>query len=366
MRINSHQHYFAVMKGKMGELQAVRDISDDVRQRTTFVWELPALPYNHETSTYGKSIDAHLDAFSKRLHDACPTERHCFIDCRQLDREARLASGELPLAAAMRLLADLGAHPSICDEPTANEVDVVSRHLNAGGEVLLRLSQRTFATIAFRQTLSALLARIGASPAQVHLFFDFEQLTDQSTQSQAFAAYSAISSLAGPDEWLSYSIVGGSMPASLPPAEQSPKLLPRLEWEIWREVVTNLPRSYRLPCFGDYGVSSYDVTELNPRLITVSANIRYTGADGYWIFKGRSLSRFSFEQFRSLSRQLVEHSAYSGPSFSWGDEYIHQCANGLVGTGNTTTWRRVGTNHHITLVARQVAGEAMFANPTDA
>lgn len=366
MRIEGHQHYFAVMKGKAGELQAIRDIAADVRALTTLVWEVPPLPYNHETGTFGKSVDSHIEAFAKRLTDCCPDEQHFFIDCRQLKPESRLASGEAPLAAGIRLLSALGAHPSISDEPTQTEVEVVGDHLRAGGEVLLRLSERMFANMSFRQSLSELLARVGAEPSQVHLFFDFGQLSNSSTQSQAFAVFSAINSLENQGEWLSYSIVGGSMPPSLPPAEQSPKLLPRLEWEIWRQVVQNLPASARLPCFGDYGVSSYDVTELNPRMITVSANIRYTGVEGYWIFKGRSLRRFSFEQFRDLSRQVIGHTAYSGPSFSWGDEYIEQCAEGKVGTGNTTTWRRVGTNHHVTLVARQVSGGATSANPRDA
>lgn len=366
MRIESHQHYFAIMKAKMGEFQAVRDLAEDVKQRTTFVWEVPSLPFNHETSSFGKSVDAHIEAFSKRLHESREDERHCFVDCRQLDRESRLGTGEIPLAAALRLTSDLGAHPSICDEPTTNECEIVREHLANGGELLLRLSERTFANISFRQTLSQLLRRVGATPVQVHLFFDFEQLSNPNTQSQAFAAYSAIANLDNSHEWLSYTIVGGSMPNSLPPAEQSPKLLPRLEWNIWKDVVANLPATARLPCFGDYGVSSYDVTELNPRLITVSANIRYTSTEGFWIFKGRSLSRFSFEQFRSLSKQLVEHTAYSGADFSWGDGYIQQCALGVGGTGNTTTWRRVGTNHHVTLVARQLSGGATFATPTDA
>lgn len=366
MRIDSHQHYFAIMKGKMGEFQAIRDLSDDVKRRTTFVWEVPALPYNHETSSFGKSLDAHVEAIAKKLHDACPDEGHCFIDCRQLEAGLRLADGELPLASFLRRAADMGAHPSVSDQPSQHEVEIVQTHLNAGGELLLRLSEKVFANIGFRQSLTRLMATLGARPEQTHLFFDFGQLSNQSTQSQSFAAYSAIANLERQDDWLSFSVVGGSMPVTLPPAQQSPKLLPRLEWDIWKEVIAGIGTAARLPSFGDYGVSSYDVTELNPRLITVSANIRYTGADGYWIFKGRSLNRFSFEQFRVLAQQLVEHPVYSGAEFSWGDDYIQQCASGAGGTGNTTTWRRVGTNHHVTLVARQLAGEATFAIRNDA
>lgn len=366
MRIDTHRHYFAVMKAKLGELQAVQEIAPDVRAATSFVWEISALPYNHETSTFAKTIESHLSAFAKRLHDLCPWEQHCFVDCRQLSSDG-LNGAETPLEVALSLTSDLGGHPSICDQPTDRVVEVVRRHLRRrGGEVLLRLSPRTFATIGFRQKLQELLTRVGAEPGQCHLFLDFGQLLDPKTEAPSLAAYSAINGLVSPLEWLSVSVVGGSMPKLLPPASECPKVIPRLEWAIWRDVVANLGMDQRLPSFGDYGVSSYEVTELDPRLITVSANIRYTGTDGYWIFKGKNLRRFSFDQFRSLSQQVVSHPAYSGAPFSWGDNFILQCAEGKGGTGNSTTWRRVGTNHHVSLVSRQVAERATSANPDDA
>lgn len=359
MRIDSHQHYFAVLKGKMGELQAAGDLAADVLERTTFVWELPPQPFNHETRAYGKTVESHIEAFSKRLHDELPNETHCFVDCRLLRDAAPLANGEIPLQAVLQACADLGAHPSIGDDPTAAEVAVVREHFEQrGGEVLLRLSARTFAAIGSATKLDQLLESIGAQPNQCHLFFDFEQLSAEvDPNPQTLAAYNAIVGLRNAEDWLSVSIVGGSTPKTLPPAEQCPKLLPRLEWNIWREVVSNLGQNNRLPSFGDYGVSSYNIEELDPRLITVSANIRYTAADGMWAFKGRSLKRHSFEQFRGLSQQIVQHPAYSGAEFSWGDNYILECANGQGRTGNTTTWRRVGTNHHVTFVARQIAGQ---------
>lgn len=359
MRIDSHLHYFAVMKGKMGELQAAGDLEEDVLARTTFVWELPPQPYNHETRAYGKTVDSHIEAFSRRLHDALPNERHCFLDCRFLSNAAPLETGETPLRAVLRSCADLGAHPSIGDAPTNEDVAVVREHIgHRNGEVLLRLSASTFAKIGFAARLEDLLNRIAARPDQCHLFFDFEQLSAEVDASpQTFAAYSALTGLRDIGEWLSVSIVGASTPKSLPPAEQCPKLLPRLEWNIWRDVASSLASTHRMPSFGDYGISSHNIEELDPRLITVSANIRYTAADGMWAFKGRSLRRHSFEQFRTLSQQIVQHSAYSGESFSWGDKYIAECAKGQGRTGNTTTWRRVGTNHHISFVARQIAGQ---------
>lgn len=58
---------------------------------------------------------------------------------------------------------------------------------------------------------------------------------------------------------------------------------------------------------------------------------------------------------RDLCRNLAERSEFAGAAFSWADDYIAKCAQHKVGPGNATTWRKVGTNHHLTLVSRQLS-----------
>ncbi len=80
-----------------------------------------------------------------------------------------------------------------------------------------------------------------------------------------------------------------------------------------------------------------DVREIDPRLMVASASIRYTAENEWLIFRGRSLREIrygGYGQFRTLSTQVVNHAAYRGPRFSWGDEYLFRCAHSLVGTGN--------------------------------
>ena len=86
-----------------------------------------------------------------------------------------------------------------------------------------------------------------------------------------------------------------------------------------------------------------------------SASVRYT-ANEYWlVLKGRNLRDHGYEQFHDVCRELIEKLEYSGRSFSWGDGYIDDCANEIAGTGNLTTWRKVGTSHHLAFVLRQIS-----------
>ncbi|WP_422802525.1 beta family protein [Sulfitobacter pontiacus] len=53
--------------------------------------------------------------------------------------------------------------------------------------------------------------------------------------------------------------------------------------------------------------------------------------------------------------------AFRGATFSLGDKYIADCAAHAVGTGNSTTWKWVTINHHITIVADDLA--TLFGPP---
>ena len=132
--------------------------------------------------------------------------------------------------------------------------------------------------------------------------------------------------------------------------------LPRHEWDLWKTLQRKpaaLPR--RDLIFGDYAMAHPVAKTLDPRTMRMSANIRYTTQDEWLVIKGRNVRQYGFSQYFDLCRLLVERPEYSGRTYSWGDGYIADCAEGMQGPGNATTWRKVGVNHHLTLVTRGLA-----------
>jgi hypothetical protein len=107
--------------------------------------------------------------------------------------------------------------------------------------------------------------------------------------------------------------------------------------------------------FGDYAIAHPVPTELDPRTMRMSASIRFTTDEDWLIVKGKNVRQYGFDQYFELCRTLVGLPEYLGENFSWGDRFIARCARGSAGPGNATTCRKVGTNHHLTLVARQLA-----------
>ncbi len=111
----------------------------------------------------------------------------------------------------------------------------------------------------------------------------------------------------------------------------------------------------RLPSFGDYAINHPKVLELDMRKVKPSATIRYTDENQWCIVKGKNVRDYGFGQYRALSKKVLDSPYFCGKSFSWGDDYIQKCANGQGKTGNLMSWRRVGTNHHIEKVTRDIA-----------
>ena len=65
-------------------------------------------------------------------------------------------------------------------------------------------------------------------------------------------------------------------------------------------------------------------------------------------------------QFSKLCGLIVRSNHYSGPSFSFGDDYILKCANQEVKPGNPSRFREVGTSHHLEMVIHELASLDAF------
>ena len=159
------------------------------------------------------------------------------------------------------------------------------------------------------------------------------------------------------DRWRRVILAAASFPIDLSEVDAATSTtIPRREWQLWRALQrrrTGLPQQGII--YSDYAIAHPLPRELDPRFMMMSASIRYTTDEDWLVVKGRNVRQYGFEQYFDLCRTLVELPEFYGPTFSWGDEYIARCAAREVGPGNATTWRKVGTNHHITVVVRAIA-----------
>jgi len=357
--------YVPVLKGKEGEFAALEVLKNDVRQTLMPLIEVPAVPYDYVNERPARSLDEHVSGIAARVKKAWHNAPF-YLDLPWFGSEETLTDGRVAIEQVLAdcRSSDLHAVPVISRRNSSDYLDAAGRHATRHHRpkeisgACLRLTVEDFEEdVDLVEEVNKLSRNLNLSDLSLlDLVLDLEDLGTDDGKA-VLIARSVFSMIPMKDKWRRIILVGTSFPEDLRDVEASDTTkLPRREWTLWKTLqkrLNTLPR--RDLVFGDYGIANPTQKELDPRVMLMSANIRYTTPQNWLILKGRNVRQYGFEQFFELCKELVEMEDYRGPDFSWGDLYISDCAAGITGPGNATTWRKVGTNHHITLVAKQLA-----------
>lgn len=356
MMRHSSRMYVPALKWRQGEYRALQVLAPSVKASLMPLIDVPPISWDYVQERPQKDIEEHLRPIPQQVRNSME-DLPFYMDLGLLDPADRMPTGEHPVRALLRQLSSLSVVPVTGLDREIDYQDAVkevNREFQLG--VCLRVGLEELFADAFESRAESLLSILSASVDQADLIVDLQSVdTAQSAVLRTALPLAWKASNLG--RWRSVVLLGTGFPTDLSEVSPGVGTISRVEWLLWRSVSSRIPVR-----FGDYGISHFDVRELDPRIMKASASIRYTGDSEWLVFRGRSLRdpRFGgFEQFRSLSAQIVNHPAYSGMAYSWGDRYIYDCALGSEGPGNLTVWRQVGTNHHITHVVRQLSSSAL-------
>jgi len=127
----------------------------------------------------------------------------------------------------------------------------------------------------------------------------------------------------------------------------------RKEMVVWQTLRKKFPNA-KLK-FSDYG-ARHPAPEKDIRNKHTNGKIVYTIDLNYFVVRGHPFSRDGNHSHRKqLANRLVNSIYYEGADFSWGDEKIFECANGIKKfIGNSTQWVSIDTSHHIKYVVEEV------------
>ncbi len=356
-----HRHYLPCLRWKQGEYQALLHLSKETKQAMTPLIEVPEIGFDFESRTPKKNIDDHLAPFADRLAKKWGRQP-CFVDLNLIGDDERMAGGEHPLSFAFTGMSDADciAIPVTGfdrDQDYQRAVKKVAKKDGRG--ICLRVSL-VEAAGRMQHELANFLQQVQLSPNNIDLVLDLGAPSFEPTDGFAKAIRTVILKIPQLDRWRTFSMIGTSFPASMAEVKSSPTTLPRHEWVLYRTLVEDLShRGSRIPTFGDFGINHPVPLAFDMRLVKPAASIRYTIDDGWLILKGKNVRDNGFDQYRGLCRELVASSAFIDAGFSYGDDYVQGCAAGNKSTGNLTTWRKVGTNHHLQKVVQDIA--SLFA-----
>lgn len=349
-------HYVPVIKWKRGEQSALKDLSPLVRSRLTPLIELVQIPIDLDTGEQSKTLEEHASPAVDRLLEVWGTDDPFFLDCGDIvdDSTETGISGPAYVFDACEDR-QLKFIPTVALTSPATEVNAALSHSERG--ICLRLNSSDLEDENLTTSIERFVIDNELSYDHVDVIIDLGSMEDQRPFALFVLAREFMALIPCLTEWRTLTLTASAFPRDMRAVPPKGTLrIPRAEWLAWKQLYRSRARLERLPSFGDYGIQHpAGVEDFDPRYMTPSATIRYTQGDEWVLIKGRSIKQHGGGQFRDLATKLVSSGDYWGQEHCSGCRLIHECHTGTKAAGTLEIWRRIGTNHHLTLVTQQLA-----------
>lgn len=361
-------HYVPILKGKQGELDAIRESPAPVGEAFTPLIEVPPIPPKYvegeDDPIPAKSIASHVADVAAKLADSLGTAWPFFIDGFYIEEDDKLEDGSEPVAALFSALrhAKLKFIPAIGLDRVADYAESVKAAIEVDGRgCCLRLLESDLESLAeLKPQVESLLAFLGVGATEADLLVDF----GPKVPSRAALPYQ-VNALPLLEQWRSFTVASSCFPENMEGVAQNSIFeFERLEWVTWAFLRAKRQTLVRMPAFGDYAINHPELSEIDPRIMRMSPNIRYTAPSTFVVAKGEAYPRKkdarkkigaeASVQYPRLAKMVMNHPSWQGEKFSWGDAFIEACSRKAC-VGSPTNWRAVGTSHHIAFVVRQLA-----------
>lgn len=354
-----HKYYIPCLRWKQGEYQAISQFNNSIKNNLIPLIEVPEIGWDFGKKREVKTVDEQIEPFSKRVFDKWG-QAPCFIDMHYIGFSKLMLDGTHPARFIFDGLREKNcfAIPTIYldnDNAYQQEIRLILEKDKKG--VCLRMSIEQASKQTLKKDIDVLLKNLEIQLNEIHLMLDIGAPNFIPLVGFVKLIKKIVNDIPHLDDWKTFSVIGTSFPESMRGIEKGITILPRYEWILYKEIIKDfIKEKLRLPAFGDYVINHPNILKLDMRLIKPVAAIRYTIDDMWCIVKGKNIRENGLEQYRDLSKMLISTQYYFGPQFSYGDEFIEKCAlEKTKKAGNLTTWRKVGTNHHIKKIVLDVA-----------
>lgn len=342
-------HYVPVLKMKRGEKHALRSIAPSYQARITPLLEIVELKE-------GKTLGAHLDTSFKDLAGSLSAYSRCFLDARELaPHGAGAAADVFRRAAAARII-----FTPITGISRTKDLTAALQHRAHG--LGLRLTRSEFESGDLAKRIGRFVTQHGLSRRECDLILDLGAVDDLIVEGISALTGAFLSAVPEHGQWKTLTVSACAFPKSMGVVGANSHLeVERAEWRAWKDRL-HARRStlLRLPTFSDCAIQHpAGVEGFDPKIMQVSASVRYTARDNWLLIKGRSTKAIpARDQFPQLARKLVSgqlKSQFAGLAHCAGCGGMKEAAVGVGGYGSAEKWRRLGTIHHVSAVIEQMA-----------
>jgi hypothetical protein len=344
--------YIPLLKAKKGEFTALEKLADRVRQQISPLIDIS----QHDKH----SMDVHLDKVVENILSTWGDKYDFFADFFHVDLGVRTPSGihfvkHFHEAARTKGLRPI---PVVGFERDQEYIDAAldAVRLDDRGVCLRLLYDDLVLPDTLNDQLGEFIDEFSILRSNIDLMFDMRSLRNRDLDELLEVIRDAASHISNLADYRSFSLAGSNMPQSVStevPAD-SMGFIDRTELSLWRSLRNGSSPLPIHPVFADYTTIHPDLLDIDPRVFanTMGPNIRYATGDRWCILRGVSFSKHPEKraQYYGLAKKLITEPFYCGPTYSFGDEFLHRKAAREGGPGSPTNWVSVGVNHHITHV----------------
>ena len=339
-------HYVPVLKVKRGEKSALQLVALDLRKHITPLLEVVEWRKRQEKPT----LASHLDTAFKDLAKSLLMYPRCFLDARELAPQG-------PLAAELVFTRAAGAGIPFIPVTGINRADTFAALNNRDRGLAIRLTRDEFETGNLSSNLLAFMTRHDIELEDTDLILDLGPVENMVTAGVTRFATQFLGDVPEPNRWRTLTLSASAFPKSMGVVDRdSHSVVARAEWLAWKRL-RDCRQLVRVPTFSDCAIQHPSGVEgFDPRMMQVSASVRYALAESWLLIKGKSTkTKPAKEQFPLLAKRLAyahlqDH--FHGVSHCEGCASIKRAADGHPRLGSAEVWRRIGTIHHITEVTQ--------------
>lgn len=339
-------HYVPILKGRQGEIDALGTVQIPTRRAMTPLVEVAPKDENEDAAGVLKICQSTVGRLAKRYTDPL------MLDGGLLDLSVDIDGGRgvVAVLADEARAAGLSARPVLrLGDPTRAAQEAGDAHRLDGHGLAVRLVGEDLDEDPedVDDLLDTLLSTACVDRPDVDLILDVGAVdSDIAVRGGARMVIALLRDLPSVADWLSITVTAGAFPVDLSQFTANvPGERPRYDAQLFDRVrARRLPR---LPDYGDYAVA-------HPALSIGGAfspppQLRYTVSDRWLVLKGRRTDPLGHDQFYRICQVIASHPEFAGRPVGAADQRI---ADGSPqGPGNGTTWRMIGTTHHLDYVA---------------
>lgn len=356
------KHYVPMLKWKRAEQGALKALGEEDKKHITPLIQLVMPKQNPEEQLEGvvSRFEEQISKIPEKLVEVWGNNS-IFVDFSLLfTTPLKVKSLNILLKEGHKLGAALIPVIHLNDDSEIKEAACSLAKENKSG-ICLRLICSDFLDAdltKLNQNISNLLSSMKLAEKDIDLLIDIKEIVGNGDKYIRYLELSQkINNLL---KWRTFIFASGAFPENLSGCRiDEENLISRLDWKNWKDQVVgkNLQRK---PAFADYTIQ-HPIYKEASQFFHPTSSIKYTLENEWLIMKGKQRK---FELYLASAAELVKDKRFYKESFSDGDKYIAEKAKhfpayikkpSIKGTGSTETWLRAGINHHLVLVAHQVA-----------